>query len=101
MIKRFINWVRHEDFWDLMAWASLAMIFFWAVAKSFGWINTPALIEMLPFFGAVFWGGRMFQQSEDVKRDLHEVKKEIVKINEKLHINDLKFVTIENKLNQL
>ncbi len=76
MIKRFIEWARKESFWDLMAWASLAMIFFWALAKSFGWINTPILIEMIPLFGAVFWAGRMFQQLEDSRKELSDHKNE-------------------------
>ncbi len=97
MIRRFINWVKNEDIWDLMAWASLAMIFFWAVAKSFGWINTPAFIEMMPIFGAVFWGGRMFQQLEDVKVDVREVKKNLTEVNERLHVHDMRFVKLESR----
>lgn len=100
MIKRFINWIKKEDFWDLMAWASLAMIFFWALAKSFGWINTPNVIEMLPYFGIVFFVGRIFQKMETSEIELRNVKSDTEKIKQKLHTHDLKFVKIENKLNQ-
>ncbi len=119
MIKRFIEWVRKESFWDLMAWASLAMIFFWALAKSFGWINTPALIEMIPLFGAVFLGGKFLQRFEtfekrlsrvetntlDVKEETNEMAKNLIKINErlkrvdeKLHDTDLRLLRMESKI---
>lgn len=102
MIKRFIAWIKKEDFWDLMAWASLAMIFFWAVAKSFGWINTPTVIEMIPIFGAVFWAGRMFQQHEDIKKDLKDFKKEtkhnFSEIKSEINTIDKRLIRVETKL---
>ncbi len=98
MIMKIINWVKKESIWDLLAWASLAMIFFWALAKSFGWINTPVIIEMLPLFGAVYWAGRMFQQMDDIKKDVRQLKKEMNMTRIDIHDLDKRLTGVEVRL---
>jgi len=73
--------INKEKILDLVAWLSLASIFLWALAKSFGFINTPNLVEMLPFFGAVFVAGRMFQKMEYLGYDMKQVKKRLYQVN--------------------
>ncbi len=84
MIKRFVNWAKNENIWDLLAWASLAMIFLWLVAKLFGLINTPLIIELMPYFGVVFFAGRMFQKVEMLDTDMNKVKDRVYDIDRRI-----------------
>lgn len=73
--------INKEKFLDFLTWLALASIFFWAVAKSFGFINTINILEMLPVFGAVFVAGRTFQKIEHLSYDMKQVKKRVYQIN--------------------
>ena len=82
MRKRF-------DFWDILAWIVLGLIFLWLILKVLGIINTPVLIEYAPIFGAVYLTGWAMHKLEMVHEDVNELKrfrKETVD-----EINTLKF----------
>ena len=66
-----------RNFWNLMDWIALGIIVAWAIAKSFGWIDTPIFIEMVPVFGAAFMGGRFVQRLAGLEKEFHEFKNEV------------------------
>ncbi len=63
------------NFWDVLAWIVLAGIFIWIILKAFGIINTPALIEYAPYFGAVYLAGWQIHKLANVANEVHELKK--------------------------
>ena len=45
--------MQKEDitFWDVILWLGIIAIFLWALLKSFGVINSPIWVDMIPYFG--------------------------------------------------
>ena len=37
---------------EILTWIGIAIIFLWAVGKSFGWISSPVWVDMIPVYGA-------------------------------------------------
>ena len=62
---------KRVSIWDILAWIILILIFFWIVLKVFGTINTPALLEYAPYFGAVYlagWAMHKLETATDEKK---------------------------------
>ena len=80
--------------WDILAWIVLILIFFWIILKVFGIINTPALLEYAPYFGAVYlagWAMHKLETATDEVKHLRNFAKET--INE---INGIKSNCMKN-----
>ena len=84
--------------WEILVWLSLATIFVWAVAKSFGWINTPFLVELAPVFAAVFAAGGFFEYIKMLGKEFRQLKFEVRHTNEELRGQDRRIIRIEAKL---
>ena len=82
-IKWLFKKLHIKTIWDFLAWFSLASILFWALAKGFGWINTPELVEMYPIIAAVFFAGKFYQDINNFKED-HE--KRLIRLENRLEI---------------
>ena len=98
----------------------MVVIFLWAVAKAFGLIKTPLLVELLPLFAAAFAAGGFFRyvklmfklvrfeigivssEVKEFKSEMHEFKQEVNTdlkgIKSELHMHDNRLVRIETKL---
>ena len=37
--------------WDILIWVGIILLLGWALLKSFGVINFPVWVEMIPYFG--------------------------------------------------
>jgi len=68
MVRRRISWV------DVIFWLALLLLAFWIIAKLFGLINTPAIVEIIPYISAVFIAGSIWQQFKHVKKDVGYIK---------------------------
>ena len=66
---------RGFNFWDILAWIVLAGILLWLILKGFGVINTPALIELAPYFGAVYLVGWQIHKLDTVAKEVDGLKK--------------------------
>lgn len=66
---------RGLSFWDILAWVALALILIWLILKTFGIINTPALLEYAPIYAAVYIAGWQIHKLYDVAEDVKELKK--------------------------
>ena len=66
---------KRVNIWDIIAWIVLILILIWLLLKVFGIINTPALIEYAPYFGAVYLAGWQIHKLAGVAEDFKELKK--------------------------
>jgi hypothetical protein len=98
-----------KDFNDLIMWILLGTMAFWAVAKLFGWINTPLLIEVYPVIAATVFGfnllyklARLMARFERMEDDLHSLKHEFIEfrkeVTAELREHDRMLIRIEAKL---
>ena len=74
-----------RSFWDVLAWIVLFGILIWLLLKGFGVINTPPLIELAPYFGAVYLAGWQIHKLESVSADVKDLKKFKFNTIEKIH----------------
>ena len=88
---------KRVSIWDIIAWIVLILILVWLILKAFGIINTPALIEYVPYFGAVYLAGWQIHKLASVAEDVKELKKfreetikEVHKIKENCAVNHKK-----------
>ena len=77
----------YTKIYSIIFWLSLLSILLWLILKAFGYINTPPLIELLPFFSAVFGAGAFFQMISDIRQRLSRVEIEFKDV--KLTVNNL------------
>ena len=71
-----------DKIYDFVFWTSMATVIIWMFLKGIGVINTPVLIQLIPYAGGIFAFGVFFQtvkglkeEIKDIKVDLNEVKK--------------------------
>ena len=97
-IKLMFDKLYIKSFWDLLTWLVIASLFLWGIAKAFGWINTPALVELYPLFGVVFLAGKFYQDVMRLKSDVKTHDSRLTKI-EKDHGSRL--ITIEKDVKRI
>jgi hypothetical protein len=68
MIKRGMN------FWDVLAWVVLFLIFLWLILKVTGVINTPTLLEYSPLFGVIYLAGYAMHKLDSAVEDIRDIK---------------------------
>ncbi len=68
MIRGRTSWV------DVIFWLALLLLAFWIIAKLLGLINTPIIVEIIPYISAVFIAGSIWQQFKYVERDVEDIK---------------------------
>ena len=68
MTRGRISWV------DVIFWLALLLLAFWIIAKLLGLINTPTIVEIIPYISAVFIAGSMWQQFKHVEKDVEDIK---------------------------
>lgn len=66
--------MKRMSFWDVLAWIVLFLILVWVILKSFGIINTPALIEYAPILGAVYLAGWAMHKLETATEEIKDIK---------------------------
>jgi len=69
---------KRVSIWDVIAWIVLALILVWLVLKTFGVINTSAILEYAPIYGAVYLAGWQIPKLEIVARDVQESKRKLI-----------------------
>jgi len=86
------------DFWDLLLYGGAVTLIGWALLKSFGIINTPIWVEMLPYialgvsiFGGAYKFGKMMEgmnrrlirteeKVTNLSRDFWSIKEDFIKV---------------------
>lgn len=83
-----------KNFWDILAWVVLGLIFIWILLKAFGIIKTPVMIEYAPYFGVVYLAGWAMHKLETASTDIKELEK--FKDDTISEINNIKQNCIKN-----
>jgi len=103
-MKNLISFLFKGDIWSLLIkWGALIIVL-WALGKSFGIINSPIAIEMIPYIGgglgllgAGMKLGRIFEKTEKIEKDVREIKSDVGLIKIKVNSHDIKIGSLETK----
>ncbi|HLC85976.1 MAG TPA: hypothetical protein VJG30_01690 [Candidatus Nanoarchaeia archaeon] len=88
----------YTNIYTAIFWISLVSILIWLILKALGYINTPPLIELMPFFSAVFGAGAFFQMIRDIKNRVINVESEIKDVKMTVHSLDKRVTVLESKV---
>lgn len=71
-----------DKIYEVIFWTSMITVLIWMFLKGIGVINTPVIIQLIPYAGGIFAFGVFFQmvkglkdEVKDIKTDLNDVKK--------------------------
>ena len=59
---------------DIIFWLALLVLLVWIILKAFGLINSPAIVEIIPYISGIFILGSVWQQFRNMQNDLHQIK---------------------------
>lgn len=75
-----------DKFWQWMMYLGAITILIWALLKTFGIINTPISIEMIPYYatgisllGISYKAGKIIRTVETTEKRLDKLENEILK----------------------
>ena len=92
----------YTQIYTIIFWISLLSILLWLIFKALGYINTPPLIELIPFFSAVFGAGAFFQMIRDMKDRINKLEKETTNgfkdVEAKINILDKRVIMLEPRI---
>ena len=88
----------YTNIYTAIFWISLVSILIWLILKALGYINTPPLIELMPFFSAVFGAGAFSQMIRDIKNRVINVESEIKDVKMTVHSLDKRVTVLESKV---
>lgn len=75
--------------WDWIFWIALLVLLGWALAKSFGLINSPIWVETIPIYTVIFMAGALWQKINMLTDDMHNIKKIIPRFNRLEHEHEI------------
>lgn len=98
MQKKIINWT-------IIFWISVSVVFLWLLAKALGFINTPLIIEAIPYVGSFVALlasakklGEYAQQLTRAIADIAEIKGDMQGLRKDVHRLDKRLSIVETKL---
>ena len=87
---------------NILFYLGLAIIFFWALAKSFGIIHSPPWQETLPYFGAIFTAGVAWNRFTHLEKRTDRIATGLTSLERQFHAFRIetghRFSHIENQL---
>lgn len=92
-----IGTIKRSDVWDAVIIIGALIILIWALLKAIGVINSPAWVDMLPYFGASFSIIGAAYKLGKIKKGIEETDKKVDRI---LSIEQ-RFLRVENEHNLL
>ena len=104
--------MKKEFNWMIVFWISIIITFLWLIAKAVGLINTPRVLEAIPYVGGLTAllvlgkeAGRYIQKLEtaisdirEIRIELSEFREEISEINVKISSIDKRLAVVESKI---
>ena len=60
---------------DIIFWLALLVLLIWIILKSLGFINSPAVVELIPYLSGIFIAGAIWWQFRNMQSDLHQIQK--------------------------
>ena len=82
--------MKKREIWDILVYVALAVLIIWVVLKLSGVINTPVLVEIIPYISGGYILGRMFQKLETSVNEVKIIKSEVKIIDERLKTLEIK-----------
>lgn len=97
--------------WNVVFWLGIMIIFFWLIAKASGLINTPLVIQIIPYIGGLIALFGLFRnigvyiqklngaiekinitniEVKDIRLDIGEIRKELHSIDKRVAIVESK-----------
>ena len=60
---------------DIIFWFALIVLIVWIILKALGYINSPAIVEAIPYISGVFIAGTIWQQFRNMQSDISDIKR--------------------------
>ncbi len=96
---------RKFDIYDYIFWVSYIILILWVIAKLFGFINSPTIVELMPIITFIFLGGAFYQRFNDLVQKFNDLNQQVKDININLdkvtdmtHNIDKRVIKIETNL---
>ena len=83
------------DIWDILILSGAVIILLWAILKAFGIINSPAWVEVLPYFGAVASIIGAAYKLGKIKKGIEQTKSKV----DRILVMEQRFSKIEHEHN--
>ncbi len=97
MVKKEFNWM-------ILFWISISILFIWLVLKELGYINTPELVRLIPYFTGILALLSFVKEFGELKSEvkglgiyMKEIKVEIKEIRKELNNHDKRITIIETR----
>lgn len=74
---------------DIIFWLALLVLLIWIILKAFGVINSPAIVEIIPYISGIFILGSVWQQFRNMQNDLRHIKFSTGRLLKVEHEHDL------------
>ncbi len=91
--------------WPVVFWVSIIILFLWLLAKAFGLINTPWIVEAIPYtvgliaiFAIVKEAGKFINKLEMVILDIKDIKADIRGMRNDIHSIDKRVTIVESRI---
>ena len=85
--------MRRWDVYDWIFWICEGLLGLWILAKLLGFIQTPLLIELLPFLTLGFMAGNFYRKIitklEHVEHELASLRQDISHHDQRIHALEL------------
>ncbi len=69
--------IEKQKIYDFVFWTSMSVVAVWIVLKAVGVINTPIIVQLIPYAGGIFAFGAFFQLIKEVKNQVKEIKDDL------------------------
>jgi len=99
---KVISFLFGGDIWSLLIKWGAILILGWALGKSFGIIQSPIILEMIPYIGGGLGLlgvgiklGRMFEKIENIEGSLNYLKADFGEVKNKVDVHETKIGELE------
>ncbi len=98
--------------WNVVFWIGILIIFFWLVAKAAGLINTPLVVQIIPYIGGLVALFGLFRNAGiyiqklngiiedigDINIQIKDINSEIKDIRQDIHNIDKRVAVLETRI---
>lgn len=89
--------MKKRSIWDILVYVALIVLVIWIILKLAGVINSPVIVEIIPYVSAAYVFGRMFQKVETTADDVEKINTEIREIKDETKSIDKRIQVLEIK----
>jgi len=82
--------MKKRNIWDTLVWVAIIVFLVWIILKLTGVIQSPVLVELIPYISGAYVVGRVFQKLETTLNDVETIKTEVKEIDKRLMSLEIK-----------